>query len=107
MSDQMIVFKRRMALVGAEIASKLEHKKSEKDRKDVKERVHAEDLMLDVGKYGGYWASEKDMDAWLKECTNEAEKSKMVEAQIKFRKCVLHCENVNNCLNLELQTWIW
>jgi E1A/CREB-binding protein len=35
--DQMVVFKRRMAVIGAERASKLEQKKSDRERKEVKE----------------------------------------------------------------------
>jgi hypothetical protein len=80
-------------VIGAERASKLEQKKSDQERKEVKERVRAEDLTVDVGKYGGYWANEKDMDEWINECEDDLEKRKGVEAQLKFRKFVLHCKN--------------
>ncbi len=49
------MFKRRMAVIGAERTRKLEKKKSERVRKQEKERVKSEVLSVDVEKYGGYW----------------------------------------------------
>ena len=96
--EQQKLFLRR-AVIGAERAARMEKKKSEVERKLQKELVRAEDLSVDVSRYGGFWKCEKDMETWMKE-KDETEARSAVEAQLKFQKFVLKCKNGNGYLNL-------
>ena len=65
--EQQKLFLRRRAVIGAECAARMEKKKSEVERKLQKELVRAEDLSVDISRYGGFWKCEKDMETWMKE----------------------------------------
>ena len=97
--EQRKLFLRRRAVIGAERAARMEKKKSEVERKLQKEHVRAEDLSVDVSRYGGFWKCEKDMETWMNE-KDESDARSAVEAQLKFRKFVLKCKNGDGCLNL-------
>ena len=99
-NDSKVVQMRTRAVVGAELSARLDKKRNEKEVKETKQRVRAEDRSDQVSKCGGFWKCKADMDDWLKDCKDESKKRKALEAQMRYRKFVLRSKNANGCLNL-------
>ncbi len=91
---------RRKAVIGAKRAESLKAKQDSKDRKEMKERVRAEDLSSEIGKYGGLWLTEMQVEERLSTMGCQDERKRAVESQLKFRKFVLKQKNVHGCLNV-------
>ena len=97
--EQVTEFRKRMIVVRSKRAERLREKQGVQERKDMRDRVKAENLTIDIGKYGGLWNSVKEVDEHLS-MIDESERRVAVEGQLKFRKYVLKCVNVDGCLNL-------
>ncbi len=79
---------RRKAVV-RNVHKVFECKQDGKDRKEMKERVKAEDWGSEIGKYGGLWLTEVQVDRRSSTMGCQDERKIAVESQLKFRKFVL------------------
>ncbi|RXM95170.1 Spindlin-W [Acipenser ruthenus] len=97
--DQRAVFCERMGTIREARLQAMRDKKQQKIQKEAKDIGTKEQLTVELGKYGGLWDSEEDIDEQLNSLETSARINAVV-AQLKFRRFVIGMKNENGIFNI-------
>ncbi|MGH0147156.1 UNVERIFIED_CONTAM: hypothetical protein FKN15_069937 [Acipenser sinensis] len=97
--DQRAVFCERMGTIREARLQAMRDKKQQKIQKEAKDIGAKEQLTVELGKYGGLWDSEEDIDEQLNSLETSARINTVV-AQLKFRRFVIGMKNENGIFNI-------
>ncbi|MBN3312970.1 SPIN4 protein, partial [Atractosteus spatula] len=96
--EQRAVFCERMARIRDARLQTLREKKEKKIEKETRDIRTKEVLAVEIGKYGGLWNSEEEIDEQLRNL-DEDKKLLAVTTQLKFRRFVIGMKNEKGVFN--------
>ena len=97
--EQLLCEKRRREVLHVRRAEVLQMNQRQHERKEVNARLRAEELTGQLHACGGLMVREEEVDCLIRKMSPR-DAQRVLEIQLKFRKFVLKCENVDGCLNV-------